>query len=173
MSYSQPLFHGGMYGKANAVVCNGWQQAANATNRFGEAMRWADDAMARGNITSQGLCEVTSAALLGGTDNRWQYTVKMWTPPFIIGTGITPSASDVRYSYDVVRNIREEHNTSSFADGMSLTSPPASIGPVGSNWTGAAWTLSNLEAKVMLYVVYDTGGKAYPFFDRPNPIRCT
>ena len=39
--------------------------------------------------------------------------------------------------------------------------------------SGSAWTTTALEAKVMVYVVYDSYGKAYPFFDRPNPIRCT
>jgi hypothetical protein len=173
MSYSQPLFHGGMYGKANAVVCNGWQSAANATQRFGEAMQWADQQVIKGQIVTQGLCEVVSATLISGAANRWNYTIKIWTPAGVLGTGITLSTTDSRFSYTNCRNIREEHNLSNFADGMSLTSPPASIGPVGSNWSGSAWTTTALEAKVLVYVVYDSFGKAYPFFDRPNPIRCT
>jgi hypothetical protein len=44
---------------------------------------------------------------------------------------------------------------------------------VGSHYAGTTWQTSGLEAKVLVYVVYDAFGKAYPFFDRPNPIRCT
>ena len=139
MSYSQPLFHGGMYGKANAVVCNGWQAAANATQRFGEAMQWADQQVIKGQIVTQGLCEVVSATIISGASNRWNYTIKIWTPAGVLGTGITLSTTDSRFSYTNCRNIREEHNLSNFADGMSLTSPPASIGPVGSNWSGSAF----------------------------------
>jgi hypothetical protein len=173
MSYSQPLFHGGMYGKANAVVCNGWQAAANATARYGEAMVWANQQVIKGQIVTQGLCEVISATLIVGQSNRWRYTIKLWTPAGVLGTGITLSATDSRFSYDNCRNIREEHNTATEVDGMSLSSPTATIGPVGSSYAGSAWSTSGLEAKVLVYVVYDSFGQAYPFFDRPNPIRCT
>jgi hypothetical protein len=93
MSYSQPLFHGGMYGKANAVVCNGWQAAANATARYGEAMVWANQQVLKGQIVTQGLCEVISATLIVGQSNRWKYTIKLWTPAGVLGTGITLSAT--------------------------------------------------------------------------------
>jgi hypothetical protein len=56
---------------------------------------------------------------------------------------------------------------------MSTSSPIISIGPVGSKWNGSAWSTTGLEAKVMVYVVYNTAGKVYPFFDRPNPLRCS
>ena len=172
MSYSQPLFHGGMYGKANAVVCNGWQQAANATNRFGEAMRWADDAMARGQVVTSALCEITAAALMGGNVNRWTYSVQLWTPPPPLGAGIAVP-TDARFTYTTCRNLREEYNDSAYVDGMSTSSPIISIGPVGSEWNGTVWTTTNLKAKVMVYVVYNSAGNPYPFFDRPNPLRCS
>ena len=173
MSFSQPLFHGGMYGKANATVCNGWQNAANSTVRYGEAMKWADQAMQRGQVVTSALCEVISAALISGASNRWNYTVKLWTPPAVTGTGITVSTTDSRFSFTTCRNIREEHNTPTSVDGMSLSAPPATIGPVGSYYVGSSWQINGLEAKVVVTVVYDTGGKAYPYFDRPNPIRCS
>ena len=173
MSYSQPLFHGGMYGKANAVVCNGWQAAANATARYGEGMAWANQQVIKGQIVTQGLCQVNSAVLIVGESNRWNYTIKLWTPAGVLGTGITLSATDSRFSYTNCRNIREEYNTATEVDGMSLSSPSATIGPVGSNYAGSTWQTSGLEAVVLVYVVYDSFGKAYPFFDRPNPIRCT
>jgi hypothetical protein len=56
---------------------------------------------------------------------------------------------------------------------MDITTPASTIGPVGSVWTGSAWTTSSLTAVAMVSVVYDLGGNAYAFFDRPNPIRCT
>ena len=174
MSYSQPLFHGGMYGKANAVVCNGWQSAANATQRYSEAMQWADQQVIKGQIVTQGLCTVVSASLISGASNRWQYTIKIFTPAGVLGTGITLSTTDSRFSYTNCRNIREEHNTATHVDGMDIaTTPAATVGPVGSKYVGSAWTITSLEAKVMVYVVYDSQGKAYPFFDRANPIRCT
>jgi hypothetical protein len=173
MSYSQPLFHGGMYGKANAVVCNGWQSAANTTQRYGEAMVWAHEQLLKGQIVTQGLCELISATLIVGQSNRWKYTTRMWTPAGVLGTGIPPSATDSRFAFTNCRNIREEYNTATEVDGMSLSSPSATIGPVGSNYAGSTWTTSGLEAKLLVYVVYDSFGQAYPFFDRPNPIRCT
>jgi len=172
MSYSQPLFHGGMYGKANAVVCNGWQSAANATQRYGEAMQWADQQIIKGQIVTQGLCEVNSATVI--SSNRWNYTIKMWTPAGVLGTGITLSSTDSRFSYTNCRNIREEHNTATLVDGMNIsTAPAATVGPVGSTYVSSAWTTTELTAKVMVFVVYDSFGKAYPYFDRPNPLRCT
>lgn len=174
MSYSQPLFHGGMYGKANAMVCNGWQQAANATQRYGEAMAWANQQVIKGQIVTQGLCEVVSATLIVGAANRWRYTIKIWTPAGVLGTGITLSTTDSRFSYTNCRNIREEHNTATEVDGMNISvTPAATVGPVGSKYVGSAWTTTDLAAKVLVWVVYDSFGQAYPFFDRPNPIRCT
>lgn len=170
MTYMRPKFEQGLFGSANKFVCNRWTDSAELVAGAAEGIQWAQQQLVQGAIVKQALCEVTAAASLAA--NRWTYTVKGWVPPSIAGAGISAPV-DERFDYTTVRNLREEHNTATTADGMDLTTPASTIGPVGSVWSGSAWTTSSLQAKVMVYVVYDLGGNAYAFFDRPNPVRCT
>lgn len=170
MTYHRPKFEQGLFGSANRFVCNRWTDGSEFTFANSQGIEWAQAQLVRGDVLSTHLCEVESAAALAS--NRWTYTVKPWVPAAIAGSGIA-APTDERFKYTTCRNLREEHNTATTVDGMDITAPASSIGPVGSVWSGAAWTTSSLSAKVLVHVVYDLGGNAYAFFDRPNPIRCT
>lgn len=170
MTWHRPNFRQGLFGAANRVVTNGWTDASEMVAENAEGIRAAQRSLVQPQIVSSHLCEVVSAASLAS--NRWTYTVKVWIPPSIAGSGLSPQQDD-RFNFSTCRNLREEHNTATTADGMDLTNPATTIGPVGSNWSGSAWTTTSLAAKVLVHVVYDAGGNAYAFFDRPNPVRCT
>jgi hypothetical protein len=171
MTFQRPIFSKGLFGKANRMVCNGWTQAAAVTQDNAQGIEWAQRQIVRGNIIAQGLCTVLSAAAWSGATNRWLYTVKLWVPdPYVAGGIAQPN--DDRFSYTNCANLREWHNVAGVADCMDLTTPLAEIGPVGSRYTGGAWPTTNLEAKVHVCVVYDRKGLHFPYFDRPNPIRC-
>lgn len=170
MTWHRPIFNAGIFGKANRVVTNGWTDSAGTVRENSEGIKYAQTLVVQPQIIAQQLCEVVSAASLAA--NRWTYTVKIWVPPSIAGAGVAAMTDD-RFSFTTCRNLREEHNTATLVDGMDITTPASSIGPVGSTWTGTAWTTTALEAKCLVNVVYDLGGNAYAFFDRPNPIRCT
>lgn len=170
MTYHRPKFEQGLFGSANRFVCNRWSDGAEFTMANAEGVAWAQQQIVRGSVLSTHLCQVESATVLAA--NRWIYTVKQWVPAAIAGSAIS-NPTDERFKYTTCRNIREEHNTATLVDGMDITTPAASVGPVGSVWSGAAWTTTNLSAKLLVHVVYDLGGNAYAFFDRPNPVRCT
>ncbi len=167
-------------GSSTALLLTSWplkgtvlwrgSKATTPSTRRTERLAWAQQQIVRGSILTTHLCQVESATVLAA--NRWIYTVKQWVPAAIAGSGIS-NPTDDRFKYTTCRNIREEHNTATLVDGMDITTPAASVGPVGSVWSGAAWTTTNLAAKLLVHVVYDLGGNAYAFFDRPNPIRCT
>lgn len=170
MTWHRPMFREGLFGAANRVVTNGWTDSAEMVRENADGIRFASALQVQPQIIAQHLCQVVSATSLAA--NRWTYTVKVWIPPSIAGSGVT-TLQDDRFNFSTCRNLREEHNTATTVDGMDITTPASTIGPVGSVWTGSAWTTTNLDAKCLVYVVYDTGGNAYAFFDRPNPIRCT
>jgi hypothetical protein len=170
MTYMRPKFEQGLFGSANKFVCNRWTDSSELVAESTEGIRWAQSQLVQGNIVAQGLCSITAAAALA--TNRWTYTVSLWVPASIAGAGIS-TVTDPRFNYTTCRNLREEFNTATIVDGMDITTPASTIGPVGSVWTGSAWTTSSLTAVAMVSVVYDLGGNAYAFFDRPNPIRCT
>lgn len=170
MTYMRPRFEQGLFGSANKFVCNRWTDSSEFVAESTEGIRWAQSQLVQGNIVAQGLCEAVSATVLAA--NRWEYTVRLWVPAAITGSAIA-AVTDPRFDYTKCRNLREEHNTATTVDGMDITAPASTIGPVGSTWTGTAWTTTSLQAKFVVSVVYDLGGNAYAFFDRPNPIRCT
>lgn len=171
MTYLSPIWSKGLFGKANFQVCNGWTQAATATSSHRQGMEWASKQIVRGTVIAQALCTVNSAVAWTGTTNRWRYNVQLWVPDSFVAGGISQPA-DSRFSYTECVNIREWHNTAGLADCNDLSAPPASIGPVGSRYAGGAWPTTNLDAKVHVWVVYDRKGLVFPYFDRPNPLRC-
>jgi hypothetical protein len=79
-----------------------------------------------------------------------------------------------QYDFTGALNLREIFNTSGTdIDGMDLTTPASTVGPVGSAYISAAWGTTSLEALVIMTVSYTKTGAASYYFDRPNPIRCT
>lgn len=170
MAYLDPIFTRGLYAGANRHVLNGMADASKTVARSQQGLAKARQLVNSGNVFRLGLCNLIEATLV--TANRWKYKVEVFYPPSLAGGGMTaPNCSS--FDYLEVLNIREHHNTAALVDGMDILNPPVTVGPVGSVWNGAAWPTSPLFAKVNVYVVYALDGSAYPYFDRPNPIRCT
>ena len=170
MAYLDPIFTKGLYAGANRHVLNGMADASKTVARSQQGIAKARQLVNQGNVFRIGLCSLIEATLV--TPNRWKYKVEAFYPPSLAGGGITaPNCSS--FDYLEVLNLREHHNTAALVDGMDILNPPVDVGPVGSVWNGAAWPTSPLFAKVNVYVVYALDGTAYPYFDRPNPIRCT
>jgi hypothetical protein len=174
MSWSRPIFNSGLYGRANRAVVNLWTKGAIRAEDNAETFDWARREMAAGNIWDNGLVQLQTATLLAV--NRWQYEFVPYYPSNQTGLSdiITTLPSHTRFSNQVAYNLREMFNTAIYADNMDLTNPPSSIGPVGSRYNAgtSSWPGSPLYAVVHLWVVFDKAGKEFPYFDRPNPIRC-
>lgn len=168
MTWHRPNFRNGLMGSANRFVANAWTDSASTVTQHQDGIVWAQQQLVQPTIVASGLCSIKSAANLA--TNRWTYTIELWSPTAT--GGITVPADD-RFNYSNARNLREEFNTSTLVDGMDISTPASTIGPVGSIYTAGAWTTSALQARVYVWVVYDSNGTAVPFFDRPNPIRCT
>ena len=173
MTYLNPIFSQGLFGKANFAVCNGWQDAANFARASGEAVAWAQQQATKPLVQQRALCQITAAVPITGKFNQWDYTVKLWTPPPASGTGGVTPANDSWFATTACKNLREYFNDASNVDGMSLTTPAATIGPVGNHWNGTTWTTTLLEAHAEVAIVIDAVGATYFYFDRPNPMRCT
>ena len=168
MTYFDPIFSSGIMGKANARICNAWTDAARFASENEEPVRWAAAQSKKSLVVARALCKITAASL--SSTNQWNYTTELWAPT---GSGGLTLPTDSWFASTACKNIREQFNDASTVDGMDISNPPATIGPVGSIYTGGAWTVSNLKAVAEVSITYDTAGKAYAYFDRPNPIRCS
>lgn len=93
------------------------------------------------------LAAIQSSAAISGASNKWNYTVRTWAYGGSTSTGRLITN---------VRNLREHDNTSSMADGNSLTNPTTTIGPV--------------VGKVEAWTEIDSSGSCVTLFDRPNPV---
>lgn len=170
MAYLDPIFTRGLYAGANRHVLNGMADASKTVARSQQGLAKARQLVNSGNVFRLGLCTINQATLI--TANRWKYQVEAFYPPSLAGGGIAaPNCSS--FDYPEVLNIREHFNTATVVDGMDITTPASTVGPVGSVWNGSAWPTTSLAAIVNVFVVYALDGSAYPYFDRPNPIRCT
>lgn len=174
MSWSRPIFNSGLYGAANRAVCNLWTRGAAMAEDNAETFAWARREMAAGNVRDLGLVQLQTATVLAV--NRWKYEYVPFYPSNPLGSPdiITILPSHVAFSNQVAYNLRELYNNVTYADNMDLGNPPSSIGPVGSRYNAgtASWPGTPLYAVVELRVVFDKAGKEFPYFDRPNPIRC-
>jgi hypothetical protein len=169
VTYFNPLFSAGLFGKANAAVCNAWTDAARFSTENQEPVRWAAAQAKRALVVARAVCKISAATSIGS--NKWNYTIALWTPPG--ASGLTPNTSDQWFTSTTCKNLREQFNDATTVDGMDISSPPATVGPVGSVFTAGAWPVTNLNAVAEVSIIYDTAGKAYAYFDRPNPIRCS
>jgi hypothetical protein len=83
------------------------------------------------------------------------------------------NVTGTQYDFTGAINLRELFNTSSTdIDGMDISSPASTVGPVGSYYS-SGWVTTSLEALVIMTVSYTKTGAVSYYFDRPNPIRCT
>lgn len=170
MAYQVPIFTKGLYAGANRHVMQGMADASRTVSASQQGLAKARQLVVGGNVARLGLCSLSQATLI--TANRWKYQVEAFYPPSLAGGGIAaPNCSS--FDYLEVLNLREYFNTATVVDGMDITTPASTVGPVGSVWNGAAWPTTSLAAVVNVYVVYALDGTAWPYFDRPNPVRCT
>lgn len=180
MSHQRPIFHQGLYGKANREVMNGILDGVDVVRQYQDALLWADEQMRSGEIRIRWfLATITSATLMdatGGTaGNRWWYSGKAAVLDIDAGTGglISEATNDSTDTFVNAVNLREVFNNAATADQMDTGNPQVSVGPVGSHYAGGnTWTTSSLTAIVVMGCTYDKAGRNRYFFDRPNPIRC-
>jgi hypothetical protein len=171
MSNQRPIFNSGLYGKANRTVMNAFMESADTLSVNQGAIDWAYRAsMPEAFTTRTFLARIQTASVITASA-RWSYSgteaVLLSASPW------HENVSGTEYNFSGALNIRELFNSSTLVDGMDISSPASTIGPVGSSWSGTAWTTGSLAAVVVMTVAYTkTGGISY-YFDRPNPIRCT
>jgi|688.fasta_scaffold26771_13 hypothetical protein len=175
MPSQRPIFNRGLFGRANAEVCNLWTDSASMVSENAEGIRWATDQLQRVTPANTWLAKTTAAVQI--TPNRWKYRFEPFTinvttalPVSVPGEfGKSPSTTNPE---DYAYNIRELRNTSTTVDGSPLTTG-ASIGPVGSSvLENGQWNLQLLEGYVWMHVEYDIEGKSLFWFDATNPINC-
>ena len=176
MAFQNPIFNGNLYGGLTRFAMNGFAQTQRVATANAAGIKFAQiEAFAKAPTKSV-LVTLVSATAIGNAPNRWTYAVKIWFPTPLAGGGIAVPTNDKSGTYAAAINLREWFNTSSFVDGMNIsTSPAATIGPVGSTYnTGtSSWPTEQLQAILELHVSNDSSGAVFAYFDRPNPIRCT
>jgi hypothetical protein len=182
VSHQRPIFNTGLFGRANASVCNAWTDAADAVSQNADGIAWASEQVVRGSVPETWLAKLTSAVSLG--TNRWKYVFEPMTislatnaatpQQLLAGTfGKTPAGpTHEQHAF----NIRELRNTAAEIDGTVLATGQT-IGPVGSTWTNlgggaAGWSLVNLAGYVLLHQEYSAEGLSLFWFDCVNPTRC-
>lgn len=166
MSYQQPIFDSGLFGKANRFVVNGWTEAAVSVSEHSEGMRWAQDQVKRAQVQTRYLAKITTATVLAV--NRWRYDGVALEITSAAGPSV---ASGTFGTFAGAINLRELRNDGSTIDGSPIPAG-ASIGPVGSTYSGAAWSTSGLAGYVEMVVAYDSSGGLLYWFDCINPSRC-
>ena len=176
MAWQNPIFNANMYGGLTRFAMNGFAQNQRVGTANAAGIKFAQgEAFNKAPIKSV-LVTLIEATPISGAANRWTYSVKIWFPTPVAGGGITLPTNDLSGTYAAAINLREWHNSATYVDGMNIsTAPTATIGPVGSIYstTTASWPTNELLAKVELHVCYDSSGAVFPYFDRPNPLRCT
>lgn len=172
MSNQRPIFNSGLYGKANRTVMNAFMDSADTLAANQSAIDYAYRASMPEPMQSRTfLARITTASsLIGGA--QWSYSgteaVMLNATPWV------ESVSGTGNTFSGAMNLRELFNTgSTYIDGMSLASPSATVGPVGSHWDGTAWTTGSLEAVTIMTVSVCKNGIVTYYFDRPNPMRCS
>jgi hypothetical protein len=165
MTYQQPIFDAGLFGKANRFVCNSWTDAAAFVGRNAEGIEWAQAQLGRGAVPTRWLARVTKATSIGV--DRWTYEFES----IVLTDTHTAQATAGSFGKGTgAINLREIGN-----DGLKVDGSPkpggASVGPVGSSWLGSSWN-PTLSAVVEMNLVYDSTGAAAWWFSSPNPVRC-
>ena len=168
MSVNRPNFRVGLFGMARHEACNSWTDAAAALAEKAEGLDAAQQGVVGFEVPTTHLAKMTSASTIGGTTNRWKYS----GVAFVVD-GTTPEALTDDYGLvtDAI-NIREFRNDGSTIDGSPIPSG-ASVGPVGSSWSGSAWSTSELAGYVWIHREYQKDGTVLYWFDTPNPSRCS
>ena len=177
MSFQRPIFHKGLFGAANATVCNSWTDSAEAVAQNADGIAWASQQVVSGRVEITWLAKLTEAVLIA--PNRWKYVYEPFTvslaagaaapAPLVAGTfgkWVGPPVHE-KYAF----NIRELRNTATAIDGTVL-SIGQTIGPVGSEWVNDAWSTTAMAGYVWMHQEYSSEGFSLFWFDCMNPTRC-
>jgi len=168
MSFQTPIFERGLFGKANGFVCNAWTESSNLVAQHEEGLAWAQRQVISGTVETRFLAKITAATPIGATSNRWLYSgVALAITGAYLPTGISGNFG----TFSNAINLRELRNTSTTLDGSPIPTG-GSAGPVGSTWSGAAWTTGSLEGYAEVVVANDTSGGVFYYFSEMNPTRC-
>lgn len=174
MSNQRPIFNNGLYGKANRTVMNAFMESADTLAANQGAIEWAYRAsMPEPFATRTFLARIQTATVIT-VGCRWSYAgteavLLSASPWHEIVTGSN-------YDFTGALNLRELFNSgANDIDGMDISTPASTVGPVGSAYVGSAsaWGTTGLEALVVMTMSYTKTGAVSYYFDRPNPIRCT
>lgn len=167
MTYEWPIFTEGLFGKANASVCNAWTQSARIVLSSTEAIDWASRAKDAYVHPDRWLAKITAATLISGPGNRWSYTFE----PFEISGTSSVAVAGTGQTGTGALNLREIVNTTTIADGSPLATG-VTIGPVGSIYSGSAWSTTGLLGYVEMNTAHKADGSVLYWFSSPNPGRC-
>lgn len=170
MSHQRPIFQSGLFGKANQIVLNNLLEVADTVQQYQAGLINSQGGILEDRqVVRSFLARLNSATSLGALTYRWTYSGVPW----VFGTNQGEAVNDSSDQFTGAINLRELFNVLNPVDGMDPTAPPVSVGPVGSTYTGSnTWSITNLQAVVVMYVTVDKFGNVVRYFDRPNPVRC-
>lgn len=171
MSNQRPIFNDGLYGKANRTVMNAFMDSADILAANQSAIDYAYRASMPEAFTNRTFLARIQSATVITANCRWSYS---GTEAVLLSASPGhENVSGTLYDFTGAINLREIFNTSATdIDGMNISLPPSTVGPVGSSYS-SGWVTSGLEALVVMTVAYTKTGAASYYFDRPNPMRCS
>lgn len=185
MSFQRPIFNNGLFGKANASVCNGWTEATQTVNDNADGIAWAQRQVVHGMQRSTWLAKLTEATLFA--PGRWRYKFVPFTINASTGAPVplvesVPGVFEATFGknggtdpHELAYNLREITNDGVRSDGSTL-GVNVTMGPVGSSYdlqqNPAAWRTTNLTGYVQMHVEYDAEGKTLYWFSEQNPVHC-
>lgn len=166
VTYQAPIFESGLFGKANAFVCNSWTEAARAYGNYAEGIEWAQREMMAGKVMTRFLAKITDATQIGS--NRWEYSFE----PFSIDGSSAPASVNGDFATGSgALNLRELRNTASEIDGTPISG--FTIGPFGSSRNDGSWITNGLSGYCEMIVTHRTDGSVLFWFSESNPSACT
>lgn len=167
MSKHDPIFQRQINGAASREWANRLTQAGGLVDESRTLLEDGLMRMFQGGIPVCWLAKGTAASAISGASNRWTYDGQV-----LIIDGTSPDTTSDQFGvFAGAINIRELRNTSTHVDGSEIPTG-ASIGPVGSVYSGGAWTTSSLAGYFQLHASYKKDGSVLFWFDAPNPMRC-
>lgn len=171
MPIMRPIFDGrgmpGARGKAGREVANTWTNGAEVALAGVQQLDNAKLQLFPSTIAYRWLGKCTAATSIGA--NRWKYEGEAIA---IAGTApILLAAGDQFGRFVDALNIRELRNDATAIDGSPLPAG-ATIGPVGSTWSGGSWSTTELAGYVELCAGYLDDGSLLVWFSENNPGRC-
>lgn len=185
MSFQRPIFNNGLFGKANASVCNGWTEATQTVSDNADGIAWAQRQVVQGMRRSTWLAKLTEAVVFA--PGRWRYKFVPFTLNATTGAPVplvesVPGVFEATFGknvgtepHELAYNLREITNDGVRSDG-SIIGQNVTIGPVGS-WVDlqaspANWKTTDLKGYVEMHVEYDAEGKTLYWFSEQNPVHC-